>query len=499
MTEGATGRIKGSFGRVPGPRFVGGLLLALAIGRALQGEDGGEVLVGPAMAEDGPSQMELTVTVEAEGLGTTPDAALKNAFRAAVQQAVGLLVDEKTLIENDKLISDSVLTYSDGLVQTYETLAPPAPARDINGMYRTRIRAVVLNRDVSRKLEAVPAYKAKLDGKGMFANAVSAASVVEDGRKMLLALKEEIKISDLLIARVIDDKGHTGDEAEVQTEVNVNAGTTTVSVKIQVYEDAEAYFTRVVPRILPLYQKLSMFAGRWAAQRVQLPDPTDLDPNQYPAVWNDWYKRDEYTRSGWRCYRQQGYVGAPYRPEGALDKSTKPLATWWSANYQLGSFLGLSKAWMQDAAQNVKNVNSTGYKTSVLVTTGIKKRMSGQSEVIDSHGGYYEFRGEWYDGRHLIPEFAGVPAELGINVSFLDEVGAEVSSTFFPIQYWWQRSFKESREVTAYLPGQGFNVDTNPPRGQVWCDVAVVPIRMEVKSNLLSRVRRMDVSIRNGE
>src|SRR6516164_7487637 len=53
--------------------------------------------------------------VIAEGVGTTADDALRDAFRAAVRQTVGTMVDAETLVKNDTVISDKVLTYSDGI------------------------------------------------------------------------------------------------------------------------------------------------------------------------------------------------------------------------------------------------------------------------------------------------------------------------------------------------------------------------------------------------
>ncbi|MEK6238929.1 MAG: SHD1 domain-containing protein, partial [Planctomycetales bacterium] len=80
-------------------------------------------------AGDNPFQeTKGTQTVLAEGVGTANDAALKDAFRNAVRQVVGTVVDAETLINNDKLIDDKVLTYSDGF-QAEEPAAGENPFR----------------------------------------------------------------------------------------------------------------------------------------------------------------------------------------------------------------------------------------------------------------------------------------------------------------------------------------------------------------------------------
>ena len=52
----------------------------------------------------------MTVT----GVGTDPDKAVQNAFSQAIEQVVGVLVDADTVVKNDQLIRDEVLTYSRG-------------------------------------------------------------------------------------------------------------------------------------------------------------------------------------------------------------------------------------------------------------------------------------------------------------------------------------------------------------------------------------------------
>ena len=49
-------------------------------------------------------------------MGTTKEEALKDAFRAAVRQVVGEVVDGETLVKNEELVKDQVLTYSDGFI-----------------------------------------------------------------------------------------------------------------------------------------------------------------------------------------------------------------------------------------------------------------------------------------------------------------------------------------------------------------------------------------------
>ena len=63
-----------------------------------------------------PVAKEVIVT----GVGTDPDKAVQNAFSQAIEQTVGLLVDAETVVKNDQLIRDEILTYSRGYVEKYK-------------------------------------------------------------------------------------------------------------------------------------------------------------------------------------------------------------------------------------------------------------------------------------------------------------------------------------------------------------------------------------------
>ena len=61
--------------------------------------------------------------MEAKGSGKDRDEALKDAFREAVRKVVGAYVEEETVVKNDQVIKDQVLTYSGGCVKTHGILS----------------------------------------------------------------------------------------------------------------------------------------------------------------------------------------------------------------------------------------------------------------------------------------------------------------------------------------------------------------------------------------
>ncbi len=129
----------------------------------------------------GNDQKEKTAVVDAEGAGKTHDDALKDAFRHAVRQVVGAMVDAETVIKNDQVISDKVLTYSAGIVKKYEEVSKTKE----KGLIRVKIKATVEQKEMVARLNAAKVTIKDVDGKGLFARAVTTINAIEEGRALL--------------------------------------------------------------------------------------------------------------------------------------------------------------------------------------------------------------------------------------------------------------------------------------------------------------------------
>lgn len=97
-----------------------------------------------------------TTEVEAEGFAvidtlgkeTAREKALKEAFRRAVEQAVGVLVQSETLVQNAELINDKVYSKSQGFIKTYKILSENVTADE----YRLKIHAKVSTVKIQKEL-----------------------------------------------------------------------------------------------------------------------------------------------------------------------------------------------------------------------------------------------------------------------------------------------------------------------------------------------------------
>ena len=120
-------------------------------------------------------------TVFAEGVGSTKEEAIKDAFRAAVRQVVGEVVDGETLVKNEKLVKDQVLTYSDGFIPEHRVTSEK---RD-NGLFRIGIEAKVQRRSVIMKLKAANITLKSLDGESLYGSVVTQEEAKANATQLL--------------------------------------------------------------------------------------------------------------------------------------------------------------------------------------------------------------------------------------------------------------------------------------------------------------------------
>ncbi|MBR2178976.1 MAG: hypothetical protein IJ862_01075 [Selenomonadaceae bacterium] len=73
------------------------------------------------------------------GQGSTLEAAIHSAMRAAIEQEVGALVESKTLVKDRQTIVDDIMINSSGLIEGYEVLSQTQS----NGIFEVKVRSNV--------------------------------------------------------------------------------------------------------------------------------------------------------------------------------------------------------------------------------------------------------------------------------------------------------------------------------------------------------------------
>ena len=197
-----------------------------------------------------------TQTVVASGYGTTADDAKKAAIRAAVEQVVGSMVDAETLVENDELVRDEILSYSAGLVESAEFVGEPrkTPA----GLVEVRIRAVVKKTKIEAKLPKSEKVVREVSGQSLFAKRVSGKQNLEDAEAVMKKVFDPEKVRACVKADLVP----LNDEGAV---LDVDPATGEVFADVKVWVDMDAYgkWTKeIVEKIGPMAEKREEISDR---------------------------------------------------------------------------------------------------------------------------------------------------------------------------------------------------------------------------------------------
>lgn len=225
--------------------------------------------------------------VIAEGVGATSEEAIKDAFRHAVRQVVGAVVDAETLVENDEAIEDKVLTYSDGFIKSYEEVAGSKKVKE--GLHRIKIKAQVERGKVIAKLNAANVSGKKMDGEGLFAQVVTQLDAEKDAAALLQKQFEGFPQSCIA--------GTIIGEPEI---VEKSADEVKVQITVKIEPDLKAYkvFT---DKLIPVLDKLAKDKGEFTVEcrpydnppsglmRPINDTPVDIMPNLFAPnkVWKN--------------------------------------------------------------------------------------------------------------------------------------------------------------------------------------------------------------------
>ena len=127
-------------------------------------------------------------TIQAIGYGNSEDEALKGAYQNAVEQYVGVLVDSSTIIQNDQLIKNDILTFSNGYIESYKKLS----SKEQMGLWEVKIDAVIKKQNVLEKIKALNIDPIDIkDSEQTYAKLVTQVQSKFDAEDMLIALVKE--------------------------------------------------------------------------------------------------------------------------------------------------------------------------------------------------------------------------------------------------------------------------------------------------------------------
>lgn len=247
-----------------------------------------------------------TKSVVAQGVGATTDEALKDAFREAVREVVGMFVDAKTQVKNDQLIEDKVLTYSNAYIQSYEKIG----MSNKDGIVRLKIKAEVKREPVVEKLKSERISVKQMDGQGLFAKAITQADRSASAESLLAEAMKGFPL-DVVTAQVtkpVRNSGQQDDEVTVEFDVDFN-------IDMDAYR---SFAIRLIERLDEVTSQKGEFTAsfeqRTAKYRSSIGQAFQTTPYYVP-------EGGYYHRALWKWMRE-GLSGSENLPEPLPDRLT---------------------------------------------------------------------------------------------------------------------------------------------------------------------------------
>lgn len=267
------------------------------------------------------------VKVVARGVGATEEAARSDAFRDAIERAVGLYVDAEAMAQNDEVVQDQVLTHSNAYITQYDLLG--APKRLEGGLVQVRLVATVQKQKLAEKLKGVmPTQNIRLDGfakqiNNQLAQAETQQKQMASAKALLEnALKDLDPVASLMVADLdkttqrLYQKGKYKDGDRRLDDLP--AGKVALGTMFSVKVDEEKYFKQFVPQLQQVLDQIALAKG----EEIRL-TPEEWDAEELNKLLA-YLKRDDETAAhehqrldegtlnsiGWRYGSRQCLFGA---------------------------------------------------------------------------------------------------------------------------------------------------------------------------------------------
>jgi len=190
-----------------------------------------------------PTTKKMVVT----GYGINDKQALKMAFRTAIEQYVGVVVDSSSIVKNSELIDDSLLTASSGYIQTYKILS----SSNQDDLVAVKIMATVQSQKLMQSIHKLNIATIKVAGvKGLGVRIETKKIAKEDALKILHKAWHEAwneqKLQDMLTVKI--DSVKIMEEQAKEDGVPVN-----IQISLQV-DDAK--YNATIQKLETLFSQL---------------------------------------------------------------------------------------------------------------------------------------------------------------------------------------------------------------------------------------------------
>ena len=208
-----------------------------------------------------------TVKVQGRGVGIDEVSALKDAYRDAIERAVGLYVDAEQVAKNNELVKDQILTHSNAYIMDCQKLSSE---RIEGGLVQLRILATVKKRALTKRItDVIPAQVVSLgqEMQNLHANVATNDKRNKDAAAILKAALEGVDpIRQLVVPTICPETrqlvegkqaGHWFDEMKYHNN-GIPAGKIGFSYLFKLQVNRDKYFKEFVPHLKKVLDQISL-------------------------------------------------------------------------------------------------------------------------------------------------------------------------------------------------------------------------------------------------
>ncbi len=208
------------------------------------------LVVAATTLADQPPQPDI-VEVVVQGMGTDANSSMLNAYSNAVQQALGLYVDAETLVQNDEIVRDKILTYSKGFIQEVTKLKES----QANGLFQVSIRAKIQRQKLLEQAKANNITVKAVEGLSLQAQVESQLKQEEDANALFEKAMLPIMGTTFHRAELVPSTQEYPNPVIDKTGTDSNV--VTLGYKVYILIDEEGYFKHVKNVLLPVLDQIS--------------------------------------------------------------------------------------------------------------------------------------------------------------------------------------------------------------------------------------------------
>jgi hypothetical protein len=207
-----------------------------------------------AFAES-PEPTTSPITIESIGQGLSSAEARKDAIVNALNKVVGEYIESETIVENNKIVKDTILAFSNAENIKSEVISKRFVDGDI---IEVTCKITINPGKVVGKVRAATASAVYINGEALSVEIEVMHDNIVKQREALLKHLEGLP-TKLLRARLVDQSGNEIADGRIPREdIMMEGNTVVLALNIEVSYDLKAFYEKVYPQLTKLFKAMAL-------------------------------------------------------------------------------------------------------------------------------------------------------------------------------------------------------------------------------------------------